>query len=120
MLRTIRRGVHAFRPLRSSVRIPLKGTAPLRKHHYGCDGSPDPFSCGVDVTVAEMGVAQCHQAILGRNLLSPEFPCIEWPPKGAAISSQCSKMVIRCHTQSIAVPILKSIVFGLMTKTAYS
>ena len=36
------------------------------------------------------------------------------------IRSQCSKMVIRCHTLSIAVPVLKNIAFGLMTETAYS
>ena len=41
-------------------------------------------------------------------------------PLGTAIWSQCSKMVIRCHTLSIAVPILKNIAFGLMTETSYS
>ena len=58
------------------------------------------------------------QAILGRNRPSPEFPSLESPPKGVAIWSQCSKMAIRCHTLSIAVPVLKNFAFGLMTNLA--
>lgn len=60
------------------------------------------------------------QAILGRNRLSPEFPSIESPPIGIAIWSQCSKMVICCHTVPIAVPVLKNSTFGLMTNLANS
>lgn len=58
------------------------------------------------------------QAILDRNRLSPGFPSIESPRTRVAIWSQCSKMVIRCHTLSIAVSILKNTAFGLMTNPA--